>query len=271
MIIAQVTDTHIRVPGKLAYGVVETAGYLERAIAAVNALDPLPDVLAMTGDLVDFGMPAEYERLKALLAPARMPVLLIPGNHDEREAMRAAFADHAYLPRSGFLQFAVDDFPVRIVGLDSVVPGKGGGTLCRERLEWLDRTLAAAPRKPTVLLIHHPPFPTFIGHMDKAGLDARDGLAAVVARHPQVERVLCGHLHRAIQARFAGTIASTAPSPAHQVALDLRPGGPSAFKMEPPAYQLHAWREGVGIISHLGFIGRFDGPFPFFKEGKLIG
>jgi len=102
--------------------------------------------------------------------------------------------------------------------------------------------------------------------MDRIGLSGSDALARVIGRHPQVERVLCGHLHRPIQFRFAGTIASTCPSPAHQVALDLAPGAASAFRMEPPAFQLHAWRKGVGVVSHTAYIGDFAGPYPFKEE-----
>ena len=111
---------------------------------------------------------------------------------------------------------------------------------------------------------------TGIDHMDAIGLAGRDALAAIIRDHPQVERVLCGHLHRPIQTRFAGTLASTCPSPAHQVALDLEPDGPSAFVMEPPGYQLHLWNEASGVVSHTVAIGDYAGPFPFFAGGKLI-
>jgi len=158
----------------------------------------------------------------------------------------------------------------RIVAIDTVIPGEGGGKLDDERLAWLDRTLASDAAKPTIVVMHHPPFPTLIGHMDRIGLEGSEALAAVIARHPQVERVLCGHLHRPIQYRFAGTIASTSPSPAHQVALDLSPSAPSRFKMEPPGFQLHAWRKGMGVVSHTAYIGDFAGPYPFFEGSELI-
>jgi 3',5'-cyclic AMP phosphodiesterase CpdA len=126
------------------------------------------------------------------------------------------------------------------------------------------------PRRPTVVIMHHPPFTTGIGHMDKIGLADASGLATVIGRHPQVERVLCGHIHRPIQVRFAGTIASTCPSPAHQVALDLDPAALSRFMMEPPGYQLHQWGAAMGVVSHTAFIGEFAGPYPFYEGGKLI-
>lgn len=271
MIIAQITDFHIKARGKLAYRVVDTATSLAAAVAAIAALDPAADLVIATGDLTDGGLPEEYELLRELLAPLPQPVYVIPGNHDEREAMRHAFRGDRYLPAHGFLQYTVEDRPLRLVALDTLLPGESGGRLCAERLDWLDRTLAQAPDRPTAIIMHHPPFPTGIVHMDRIGLDGADGFAAVVARHPQVERVFCGHLHRSIQARIGGhAVASTAPSTAHQIALDLRPDGPSAFIMEPPGYQLHAWRPGTGVITHTGVIGTFDGPHPFRDESAPI-
>lgn len=271
MLIGQISDLHIKAGGKLSYRVVDTAGMLARCVAHVLALKQRPDVLVITGDLVDFGQPEEYATLKALLAPLPMPYYLIPGNHDERDALRAAFPEHAYLRQwAPFVQYAIDDWPVRIVALDTTIPGKSGGELCGERLAWLGSTLAAQPDRPTMVIMHHPPFETGIGHMDRIGLDGASALAAVIRRHPNVERVLCGHLHRPIQVRFAGTIASTCPSPAHQVALDLEPDAPSRFMMEPPGYQLHKWSAATGIVSHTAFIGEFAGPYPFYEGGQLI-
>ncbi len=271
LLIGQISDLHVKAGGKLSYGVVDCAAMLARCVEHIRSLKQRPDLLLVTGDLVDFGRPEEYAALKALLAPLPMPYFLIPGNHDERVALRAAFPEHAYLRQwVPFVQYAIDDWPVRIVALDTVIPGASGGELCRVRLDWLERTLAAEPGRPTIVMMHHPPFLTGIGHMDAIGLAGSDALAAVIARYPNVERVLCGHLHRPIQVRFAGTIASTCPSPAHQVALDLAPDAPSRFVMEPPAYQLHQWRAETGVVSHTAFIGEFAGPYPFYDGGKLI-
>jgi 3',5'-cyclic-AMP phosphodiesterase len=270
MIVAQLTDTHIRAPGRLAYRVVDTAACLRRAVAHLGALRPRPDAAVATGDLVDGGHPDEYRHLRELLAPLPMPVYLVPGNHDNREALARAFADHGYLPRhGGFLQYAVEHHPLRLIGLDTVVPGSGAGRLCPERLAWLDAQLAAAPARPTVIFMHHPPFATGIDHMDSIGLDGAEAMAAVVRRHSQVERIICGHLHRPIQVRWAGTLASTAPSTAHQVVLDLSAHGPAAFNLEPPAVQLHLWHGGV-LVSHTSYVGEFGGPFPFFEGTRLI-
>jgi 3',5'-cyclic-AMP phosphodiesterase len=270
-LLGQISDLHIKTPGKLSYKVVDCAAMLARCVEEILRLPQRPDALVVTGDLVDFGNPDEYAHLRRLLAPLPMPYYLLPGNHDERGALRAAFPEHAYLRQwEPFVQYAIDDWPLRIVAIDTVIPGEGGGRLDEPRLAWLDRSLRLESKKPTVVVMHHPPFPTLIGHMDQVGLQGSDALAAVISRHPQVERVLCGHLHRPIQFRFAGTVAQTCPSPAHQVALDLSPAAKSQFAMEPPGFMLHAYVPGAGVVSHTAFIGEFAGPFPFFENGKLI-
>lgn len=270
-LVCQITDLHIKTPGKLSYRVVDCAAMLVRCVAEILRLPQRPDVVVATGDLVDFGRVEEYAHLRRLLAPLPMPIYFIPGNHDERGTLRAAFPDHAYLRQwEPYVQYAIDDWPVRIVALDTVIPGQGGGRIDAPRLEWLERTLAAEPAKPTLVIMHHPPFATLIGHMDKLGLEGSAELERVIARHPQVERVLCGHVHRPIQFRFGGTIASICPSPAHQVALDLSPEAASRFKLEPPGFQLHAWNKALGVVSHTAFIGDFAGPYPFYQGGELI-
>jgi Icc protein len=270
-IVAQVSDLHVKAAGKLTYRVVDAAAMLRECVTQLLSLPQRPDVVVFTGDLTDFGRAEEYAVLRELIAPLPMPVYLIAGNHDKRESLRKAFPEHRYLGDSGFVQYAIESHPLRIIGLDTVVPGEPGGLLCDERLGWLDAQLAAQPDRPTLVLMHHPPFHTFIGHMDVQGLEGIDAFAAVIRRHPQVERILCGHLHRAIEARFAGTIACTAPSPAHQVALDLADNAVPQFRMEPPAYKLHAWTPQAGVISHTGYVGTFEGPYPFYdKDGRLI-
>src|SRR5258708_7594359 len=165
MLIAQISDMHVKAEGELLYGRIDTAGFLERAAAHVMALDPRPDVVLATGDLVEGGKPEEYALLRRLLAPLAMPVYLIPGNHDGRDALRAAFLDHAYLPQSGFLQYTLEGLPVRLIALDTLVPGKTHGELCAERLDWLEARLGEGDR-PTILFMHHPPFDCGIAGFD---------------------------------------------------------------------------------------------------------
>ncbi|MGN6317039.1 phosphodiesterase [Trinickia sp.] len=274
MLLAQISDLHIKRPGALAYRRVDTAAHLERCVARLNALEPKPDAVVITGDLVDLGSVAEYALLKTLLAPLTMPIYLLVGNHDDRAALRQVFDDHAYLHDSPeFVHYAVDIGPLRLIALDSQLPQQSSGHLCDARLAWLDRQLEQAQDKSVMLALHHPPFVSGIGHMDRQRLDPESAqrLAAIVSRYPNVERVVCGHVHRPIFTRFAGTIASAVPAPAHQVALDLRSDAPSAFRLEPPAFALHQYAPETGVVTHHAYVDEGEGPYPFYEpDGTLI-
>jgi 3',5'-cyclic-AMP phosphodiesterase len=262
--LVQLSDLHIVAPGALAYGRVDTARALERAVASVRRLRQQASAVVITGDLTDRGQAVEYARLRELLQPLSMPVFLMPGNHDERTALREAFPGHRYLGDGEFIQYSVAVGDLQLVALDTLAPGMSHGELCERRLGWLDDELGRLGRRPVVLALHHPPFSTLIDHMDHIGLRlGAPELAAIVARHPNVERVISGHLHRAIETRFAGTLASTAPSTAHQVCLDFAPDAKPAFAFEPPGFRVHAWTADVGVVSHLAPIGEFEGPFLF--------
>lgn len=273
MLIAQITDLHVRPRGRLAYDRVDTNAMLRAAVTTLVNLPQRPDVVLATGDLTDCGLVEEYEVLREVLAPLSMPVYLVPGNHDRRENMRAVFAAAGYLPDDGeFLHYAIDDHAVRLVGLDTVVPGEGHGLLCPRRLEWLEDQLLQAPGDPTVIFMHHPPFLTGLADMDRINCRGGDAMADIVGRFPNVERVLCGHHHRPIQARWAGTLASVAPSTAHQVVLDLVPdNSPSMFNLEPPAFQLHVWSPYTGLVSHTAYVDAFPGPYPFTLDPDYPG
>src|SRR5664279_1849733 len=263
MLLAQISDLHVMPKGQFAYGRVDTASMLRDAVAHLNRLDPRPDAVLITGDLADKGEPAAYAHMREILGELRQPFYVIPGNHDRVAAFRAAFADQPYLPTDGsYINYAVDTLPLRLVALDSVVQGRTRGAVDDERLAWLDRTLALRPSAPTLLLMHHAPIAWNLPHFDIVGMDGIGALEGVVAKHPQIERVLCGHVHRATQFKFGGTIASTCPSTAHQSYLDLRADGADSFSLEPPGFQLHRWTGGR-LYTHTLNVGNFAGPFPF--------
>lgn len=266
-VFVQLSDTHITPLGELAYGRVDTAAYLARAVEAVRRMTVLPRAALVTGDLANHGNPAAYRRLRELLAPLPCPVYLLPGNHDDRSALRKAFADHAYLQAkdpADFVDYAVELPGLRIVVADTVVAGAAHGALCAERLRRLNERLAACADVPTVLAMHHPPVTSFLDYMDNIGLlEGSDGLEAIVRCHPQVVRVACGHLHRCVQAHWAGTVLQTAPSTAHQVWMDLAPGRGDGFGLDPPGFLVHAWLPGQALVTHLGFVELAEGPWPF--------
>jgi Icc protein len=273
MLICQLTDLHIRPDGLAAYKVVETTTLTERAFRAVAALDPQPQAVIVTGDLTECGLASEYRVFEQLAGQyLKQPVYVIPGNHDDRGPFRAVLADLPGIDRDkNFIQYVIDDHPVRLVMLDTVVPGAAHGWLCDERLDFLERALAEQPNKPTLVAMHHPPFTSGIEHMDRINLRDAGRFAAVVSRHRQVERIICGHHHRSVIARVGNAIASIGPSVAHQVELELRPEAAGAFIMEPPAFHLHRWTREAGIVSHTAYVDDYPGPFPFVGDSECSG
>ncbi|TEA77046.1 phosphodiesterase [Allopusillimonas ginsengisoli] len=263
MLIAQITDLHIQHGGKHAER-IQAQAHLAACVHTLNALDPRPDLVAITGDLTEHGRPDEYETLKRLLEGLDIPFVMIPGNHDHPQTLRDCFPEHQYLQSdSPFVQYVLEDWPLRIIGLDTTIPRSGQGRLCPDRLAWLAETLAQAPDRPTLLIMHHPPFDTGIREMDKLGLiEGRDAFVQVIEPYRNIERILCGHLHRTIICRVGNTLASTCPGTAHQIALDLRHEATLSFNFEPPGYQLH-WQGRHGLVSHHALIGEFPGPYPF--------
>lgn len=258
MLIAQITDTHVRAadaPAKLG---IDNNAKLTAAIRFLEQMTPRPDVVLATGDLTNRGAPDEYAALRELLGELRIPLFVIPGNHDSRVLLRETFPEHAYLRDGGeFCSYVVDAYPVRLIGVDTTLADRHDGALCKARLDWLTSTLAAAPRQPTLIFMHHPPFETGIWWIDGIGL-LRGGerFRRIVEANPQLKLIVCGHIHRSVQSQLGSTPVIVAPSTAHQVKLDVVPESAPAFVTEPPALKLHHWME-TGFVSHTAY---FDIP-----------
>jgi 3',5'-cyclic AMP phosphodiesterase CpdA len=197
----------------------------------------------------------------------------IPGNHDQRDMMRATLPQNYAFP-SGPLNQHLEIGGLDLVLLDSSVSGKPHGELDAPTLRWLEATLASAPDRPALLFLHHPPFQAGIRHMDRQNLQNAGELANVVKRHPRVQLIATGHVHRATLTMFAGVPTTICPAPNHAVDLDLAELREPSFKVEPPAFHLHVWFPGDEfgcVVTHQVPIGDFDGPHPFFgPDGKLL-
>ena len=273
VLVAQFSDLHIKPVGMRAYRRVDTAAALARCVKELNRFTPRPDLVVISGDLVDAPSPSAYQHLLQLLAPLEIPFAAVPGNHDDRDLMRAALPG-GYAHQSGALNSLRALGAVDVVLIDSVTPGREYGTLEHETLAWLETVLAAAPRRPALLFLHHPPFVTGIEHMDVQNLRNAGELAAIVQRHRRARLVAAGHVHRAVAARFAGASATICPAPNHAVALDLEARLPASFTIEPPAFHLHLWSPGEdfgSVVTHWVPIGDFDGPHRFHdEEGQLL-
>ncbi len=272
ILIAQITDLHIKPRGQLAYGKVDTAAALQRCVAELNRFSPQPDLIVISGDLADTPVSAEYDHLNALLAPLKIPLVAVPGNHDDRAMMRAALPKQPYARQSGPLDLVRQVGELDVIGLDSSVLGRPNGRLEPETLQWLDAELGNSFR-PALIFIHHPPFVTGIGHMDLQNLHNADALDATLKKYARVKLLGCGHVHRATATMFGGVTTTICPAPNHAVALDLAAQFPPSFKVEPPAFHLHVWHPGGSgqVVTHTVPIGDFPGPHPFFgTDGKLL-
>jgi Icc protein len=252
MLIAHITDFHVREPGELMGERVPTDSCLRSVVQAVNRMDPQPDLVVGTGDLVNDGdrpggAADQYRHLEEILRDLEVPALMIPGNHDDRAQMRVHLG--RYLPPDMTQSDLASDRPLsfevrvgglRILALDTVVPGAHHGQIGAEQLNWLRDRLGAEPDQPTLIIQHHPPFDSGIAFMDEMGLRDSAQLELALKGHRQVVGVLCGHLHRSITSRFADTMAITAPSTGAQLALRLN-GERFRYSSEAPAFAVHIW------------------------------
>jgi 3',5'-cyclic-AMP phosphodiesterase len=251
MIIAQISDTHIVVDTPDAERRIRD---FELTIADINALDPAPDAIVHTGDIVHNGRRDEYAKAVATLAQARAPVYVLAGNKDDRANLRAAFSARDYLaPDRKFVEYAIDAYPVRLIALDTLSLGSNKGDFCRERVGHLIDMIDAETTKPIAVFTHHPPFDVATGpdgiHFQTP--DAMSRLCRTLQHGGRVVAIFSGHVHRAA-AGHAGTIRATVmPS----IATALRYGEYPAPMKARPVYQIH----------------RFDPVWGFATETRIVG
>ena len=255
MLIAQITDLHVRAvdgPGPLGIQINENVMAL---VAQLNVLQPRPDLVVATGDLTASGESDQYRRLSEILSSLDLPLYLIPGNHDEPGPFQELLGRFPGLSGDGdLIQIASGDQVLRLIALDSTVPGYHNGALTDARLAWLDTALNEAPDEPTLIFMHHPPIESGIWWMDCIGLlEGREALAELLEGHGQVQAILSGHLHRTILSRIAGVPVIVAPSSCYAVGLDLREKATPSTSDEPPGFMLHHW-DGKRLSSHTLFI-----------------
>ena len=240
MRIAHLTDTHIVGVGELMADRVDSRAALERAIDRIMDLDPLPDLVVATGDLVNDGRADQYDILGQVLARLSMRLVVCPGNHDDRTELRRRFGHmpegEPHQPADHVVEVSTAGPTYRVIVLDTTTPGEHGGRLEHEQLVWLDEQLTAAAEHPTVLLQHHPPFLAGIPWMDDVALADIRAELTVLERHAHLVAVLSGHYHRSISVGIGNAVAWCAPSSAVQI--DLTAPDP-VYTSEPPGFAVH--------------------------------
>ncbi|MGA9582748.1 MAG: phosphodiesterase [Allosphingosinicella sp.] len=261
MLIAQITDIHLGFepgdPDEL------NRRRLDQALRTLCEMAPRPDLLLATGDLADTGDDSlAYLCLKEAVADLPFPVHCALGNHDGRAAFRSAFPE-APMP-DGFHQYAIEDRDLRILVLDSLEEGRHGGAFCGTRAAWLSARLDEAPRRPTLLALHHPPIES--GHSwmtENPDAEWVERLESIVEWRDNIIAVVAGHLHRPVATRWAGTTLAICSSVAPQVALDFQPIDPAVpdgrpmILAEPPAFAIHHW-DGRRLATHFDTAGEHE-------------
>jgi Icc protein len=242
--IVQLTDPHIGAPWS-----EDPVSALVDAVAAVDRLGVAPDAVIVTGDIASTPTDAEYEQARTLLEGLGAPLYVLPGNHDDRDALRR----HFDVPPAdgGLLSYATCLGPVRLVALDTKREGTAAGQVDAARAKWLDRVLAEDRKAPTLLAMHHPPLLTGIPSMDSIGIpeSERRTLAEIVSRHGQVQLIAAGHVHRTIVGGIGGTPVLAIPSTDVQLALDFV-AAELQFVHEPPCFAVHVLTN-ERLVSHV--------------------
>ena len=220
MYIAHISDLHVVSDSRRLYDFVDSNSTLARAAAVINGLDTPVDLVLVSGDTTNCGTASAYRMLERLLAGFQAPVFLIPGNHDTPALLREVGGGRYHRATGRTMDYVVDDFPLRLILLDSTSPGDIHGMLEPEQFDWLERELSR-DTKPVLVGIHHPPLPTGHAHMDPLRCRNGDRLVALLQRFPQVEALACGHTHRAIIQRIGMLNVFTAPGLATGIKSDF--------------------------------------------------
>jgi Icc protein len=225
-VLAHLSDTHFLAEGAPLYGTVDTVEHLNRAMARLDSSGIPFDALIHTGDIADLGELDAYRRVRSAIEPIATrngwPIVWISGNHDARGPLREALFDEANS------QAAIDSVTevngLRIIGLDTSVPGQGHGYVDSERLDWLRSELSEPAPFGTVLALHHPPLPTEVTLLNAFQLQNPDEVAAAIAG-ADVRAILAGHLHYSVTSLLAGAPVSVVPATSYTVRLGARGGG----------------------------------------------
>jgi Icc protein len=264
VLIAQLSDMHVSKPGKRFGGRKDTREAFARALSRIGSLNPKPDLLLLSGDLAETGAAEEYDFIAEQLARMSCPIAAIPGNHDVREEMLRKLPRYVIPQDGGHLSFVHDALPLRVIGIDTIIPGAVNGELCEHRLAWLEQTLEAGRGKPTLIAMHHPPVKTGFLAMDNYGIRrGREAFAAIIAKHAtDIRAIVSGHVHRTILGNLAGVPVLIAPGSSLAFELDLGEQPSLNFVEEPPQFLVHRWNAESGLTSHAVFVETFGGPFP---------
>ena len=271
-IIAQLTDLHIGFSGEGQF--CQNSMRLREVIRELNNMVAMPDIVLLTGDLVETGEDWSYKKLKEQIKMIECPIFLALGNHDNRAVFQRNFPEVE--SNEGFVQYVIEDLPIRIIVLDTLEEGLHGGGFCETRAAWLEATLASAPTRPTLIAMHHPPIETGIAWMTTPP-DAvwAQRFIQTIKPYDNIVQVLAGHIHRTIFEKLANTVISVTEAVAPEVKLELAPLSVDApdnrtlLRNSNPGYSLHSWN-GTELTSHFAAASGCEPLVKFDEEHAFI-
>ena len=261
------TDPHLVPRGELLHG-LNPFERLEACIDDINRHHGDAELCVVTGDLAHRAQPGAYADLRECLSRLRMPTHLVVGNHDRRDRLLEAFPETP-VDAGGFVQAAVETSAGWFLMLDTVEQGKGWGSYCAGRRDWLRRSLADARGRPVYLFMHHPPFHVGIPSLDRLGLGADgDRIGEVLSAHDDVRHLFFGHVHRPIAGSWRGIPWSTLRGTNHQVPLDFDAVEVVPKSHEPPAYALVFLQDDQTTVHFHDYLDTYRVPYDKRSEGR---
>ncbi|MGR3617129.1 MAG: phosphodiesterase [Paracoccaceae bacterium] len=264
MLIAQISDTHIASRTEKTCGVAPMADNLRRCVQSINALHTKPDLVLHSGDVTHSGTSEETCEALRILSDLEAPLFVVPGNHDDRAVLAGVFGPgKCPTTEESFVDYVVEEFPIRIIALDSLHLGHPGGQLGEARLDWLHERLSEDIHRPTIVFTHHPPLRLGVPETDEDGFEGAERFGKIVSQYANIERLLCGHIHLHTNTRWRGTVVTTAPSPGMQLALEWKQSEASQFLLSAPQYLLHHWTKDRVLITHPIILSDLPGPYEF--------
>ncbi|MFT2815530.1 phosphodiesterase [Leifsonia sp. A12D58] len=221
-----VSDTHLLAAGNQLYNSVDSTRHLVELFAELETSGCRPEAIVFTGDLADRGEPGAYDRLREIVEPVAerlgARVIWVMGNHDDRATFRTALLDEK--PTTSPIDSVTELNGLRIITLDSTVPGAHHGEVTQAQLDWLDNILAVPAPDGSILVMHHPPIPSVLDLAVSVELRDQGPLASVL-RGTDVRSILAGHLHYSSTATFAGIPVSVASATCYTQDLTVPVGG----------------------------------------------
>ncbi|CAK9884361.1 MAG: 3',5'-cyclic adenosine monophosphate phosphodiesterase CpdA [Candidatus Erwinia impunctatus] len=261
MLLAHISDTHFRGRNEKLYGFIDVNAGNADVVSQLNSLRERPDAVVVSGDIVNCGREPEYKVARQILSMLDYPLLLIPGNHDDKALFMRYLAPLCPLlgDDAENIHYAVDDFASRLLFIDTSLAGESKGWLTENTLQWLEAQLIESGNRPTTLFMHHPPLLLGNAQMDPIRCENGDRLLSLIARFPALTRIFCGHNHNLTMTQYFQATVATVPATVHQVPYyhhDSRP----YYDLSPPSCMMHR-QVGEQWVTYQHALSHYAGPW----------